>query len=124
MIIEHFYIVKLSYGPAHQEKEKVTFSIYIHLSKRCQMVRLINWYKKFPNQAKEDGIITVYCSLLKEVENQEFKTLAQFPYFDGNSLSKVFDVAMKEWEEEQEEQKSKGKKKKYETPFCKNQGGY
>ena len=69
--------------------------------------RLVNWYKKFLNQAKEDGIIPGYRSLYEEIKKKEYKTVAQLLYFD--SLSRVFEDTIKEQKTEQRPKKKEEK---------------
>ena len=90
------------------------FNIHPPEQKMPDIGCLVNWYKNFLNQAKEDGIITGYNSLYEEIKKQKYKTLAQLPYFE--SLSSIFEDTIKEW---QTERKSKRKKKKYKSPFVK-----
>ncbi|KAI0986114.1 hypothetical protein GJ496_007518 [Pomphorhynchus laevis] len=67
--------------------------------------RLIDWYRKMLDKAILDRVVIEYHDIMKDVVDNDVKSLAQIPYFDGDFWPNVFEDSIKEMEEEERKAK-------------------
>lgn len=64
--------------------------------------RLIDWYRKMLDKALLDRVVIGYQDIMKDVLDNDIKTLNEIPYFDGDFWPNVFEESIKEIEQDDE----------------------
>ncbi|KAK4337365.1 hypothetical protein RND71_043322 [Anisodus tanguticus] len=110
------YVKQLGYTMAHiwacppSEGDDYIFHCHPSEQKIPKPKRLQDWYKKMLDKATDEQIVVDYKDILKQATDDNFKSVTELPYFEGDFWPNVIEETINEIESEQkkilEEQQS------------------
>ncbi|CAG0896189.1 unnamed protein product [Cyprideis torosa] len=107
------YVKQLGYTMAHiwacppSEGDDYIFHCHPPEQKIPKPKRLQDWYKKMLDQGIRERIVLDYKDILKQATEDNLRSAAELPYFEGDFWPNVLEESIRELDQEEEEEKRK-----------------
>ncbi|XP_074650502.1 histone lysine acetyltransferase CREBBP-like [Tubulanus polymorphus] len=107
------YVKQLGYTMAHiwacppSEGDDYIFHCHPPEQKIPKPKRLQDWYKKMLDKAIIERVVIDYKDILRDAIENNLKSAAEMPYFEGDFWPNVLEESIKELEQEEEERRKR-----------------